>query len=206
MRATLVALSLCAVACGTGGATTPTRKDAMATPSTTSPPLREALRRARAELATRAEVESLPGAAAVQAALVGAELGQDLDALDAFIAYELAPERGDGATRAAAYCAALPLTPADVWGLPYAVTTGASRRLIALGSSAAPCLVKLLEDPRPVRYLEGEASTMASDLGWAVRDLAAALAAAITGAPWDGRAGAAARAEARASLRARLAP
>jgi hypothetical protein len=68
------------------------------------------------------------------------------------------------------------------WGLPSGVTSSpTSRRLIALGAPAAAALTPLFSDQRELAYEGSEEATIASRHHLRVKDLAAALVAAIRG-------------------------
>jgi hypothetical protein len=68
------------------------------------------------------------------------------------------------------------------WGLPYSVTSSpTSQRLIALGAPAAAALTPLFSDQRELAYEGSEEATIASRHHLRVKDLAAALVAAIRG-------------------------
>ena len=71
------------------------------------------------------------------------------------------------------------------WGLPYSVASSpTSRRLSALGAPAEAALIPLLSDQRELAYEGSEESTIASRDHLRVKDLAAALVAAIRGVPF----------------------
>lgn len=75
---------------------------------------------------------------------------------------------------------------ASLWSLPQSVRSSAtSRRLIEQGKAALPYLQPLLANPADLPYAGSETSALADVQKLRVKDLAAALAAAILGQPYD---------------------
>ncbi len=124
-----------------------------------------------------------------------------------FFLFELIPELSQLAgplLPAEAYCAALPLVPADWWGTPGGADTEAGQHLVALGAAALPCLAAYFDDPRRLVYHQGEANTQAKSFGWTIGDLAAGFAALILAESYDHRASSPEREVRRNELRRRI--
>jgi len=150
--------------------------------------------------------DALPAAAEVTAIVEREQRPwwEQLTPGEAFLLFEISPStaaRAPADVVANAYCAGVAGVSAEWWGSPGAPRTEPSDRLVALGARVATCLGALFDDPRPLRYIDGEARTEADDNGWTVGDLAAGLVARITGATYDAGKPAVDRAKQRAALR-----
>jgi hypothetical protein len=149
--------------------------------------------------------DAVPEGQAVRA-LVASHPGEQWTGLsddERFLLYELGPASRASASPeqlARAYCAGLEIMPFEWWGQPGALTTDTAKRLIALGPAAASCLRSRLDVATPLRYLNGEANSMADEFGWVIGDLAADIAAHILGMAFEARE----RADARAGRRAEI--
>lgn len=114
-----------------------------------------------------------------------------------FLAAEViagATGRQPDAALAATYAAVLRETDSpNIWGLPGELDTPPARHLLAMGVAALPPLRALLADHRRLTYAGSEEATVGNAAAWRVRDFAASMIAAISGARFDSGASPAAR-------------
>jgi len=132
---------------------------------------------------------------------------QSLSPEQTFLLFEVSPTtagRAPAEVRAAGYCAGVENISAEWWGTPGAPQTEVSQRLIALGKSAAHCLVRLFDNERRVTYKDGETRVEAKQDPWTVADLAAGLAARAVGSSYDASVSPVERAARRQLLRSQL--
>jgi hypothetical protein len=176
----------------------------------------DSLARLKQQLATAQEQteehysgNTLPAADAVTA-IVDKEQRpwwEQLSAAEAFLLFEISPSTAARApidAKANAYCAGVASVSAEWWGLPGAPHTEPAARLLALGKPVAACLVKLFDDERVLKYIDGEARGERKHNAWTVADLAAGLVATIVGATYEATKPPAERAKQRAALRGKL--
>jgi hypothetical protein len=195
IRAALVAITACAIACRSGAP--PMTKDTVR--------MKQHLATARRESVRYFVADAVPEGAAVRAlaATSPTEPWTGLSDDERFLLYELSPDTRALAAKdqlARAYCAGLQAVPFEWWGSPGALTTETAAHLRALGAAAAPCLRPLLDVATPLRYLNGESNALADQFGWIVGDLAAELAAGVLATDYAPMVPAPARAARRAEL------
>jgi hypothetical protein len=103
------------------------------------------------------------------------------------LAHELLIENGrdPDPSLAEVYCLTLPDTfPHNAWGMPGHYTERLGKTIVAFGKAALGCLVKLLEDKRPLSYFGSEEPTLSEAMQYRVGDLTAYFVSLITGAPY----------------------
>ncbi len=71
------------------------------------------------------------------------------------------------------------------WGIAGIVEGSAAQHAIALGESAVPAFADLLDDDAEMEYGGSEESTLASDYGLRVKDIAAYIISQIMGFPYE---------------------
>lgn len=71
------------------------------------------------------------------------------------------------------------------WGIPGIVEGSAARHAIALGEPAVPAFAELLDNDAEMEYGGSEESTLASDYGLRVNDIAAFIISQIKGIPYE---------------------
>lgn len=104
------------------------------------------------------------------------------------LAHELLVEAGQPSRPelADAYCRALPEDFAhNWWGMPGQYLERLGRTTVAFGRRAIPCLARLFDDGRRLRYIGGEEAALNEEMRYRVRDLAAYLVSEISGVTYE---------------------
>ena len=74
---------------------------------------------------------------------------------------------------------------ANPWAFPHGVLGPLGDRLVSLGRAAVDPLVSALDDPRPLWFIGSREASVGNSYEWRVKDAAAVILAAVSGAPFE---------------------